>query len=96
MQGALTEHQARQALAAYLPPGNESPAHSAAEAVRAAEAIKPLVPAGVPMSQMALRWCLDFDAVSVIIPGAKNPGQARANAADALARAEKLVAEAGK
>jgi acetyltransferase len=39
LQGALTEHQARQALAAYLPPGNESPAHSAAEAVRAAEAI---------------------------------------------------------
>jgi aryl-alcohol dehydrogenase-like predicted oxidoreductase len=29
---------------------------------------------------MALRWCLDFDAVSVIIPGAKNPGQAQANA----------------
>ena len=51
------------------------------DGVRAAEAIKPLVPAGVPMSQMALRWCLDYDAVSVIIPGAKNPEQARANAA---------------
>jgi aryl-alcohol dehydrogenase-like predicted oxidoreductase len=32
------------------------------------------------MSEMALRWCLDFDAVSVIIPGAKNPEQAQANA----------------
>jgi aryl-alcohol dehydrogenase-like predicted oxidoreductase len=31
------------------------------------------------MAQMALRWILDFDAVSAIIPGASNPGQARAN-----------------
>jgi aryl-alcohol dehydrogenase-like predicted oxidoreductase len=31
------------------------------------------------MAQMALRWILDFDAVSVIIPGASNPRQARAN-----------------
>jgi len=29
---------------------------------------------------MALRWCLDFDAVSTIIPGARNPEQAVANA----------------
>ena len=28
---------------------------------------------------MALRWCLDFEAVSVIIPGAKSPEQAKAN-----------------
>lgn len=32
------------------------------------------------MSELALRWCLDFDAVSTIIPGARNPEQARANA----------------
>jgi aryl-alcohol dehydrogenase-like predicted oxidoreductase len=32
------------------------------------------------MADMALRWCLDFDAVSVLIPGAKSPEQARANA----------------
>jgi aryl-alcohol dehydrogenase-like predicted oxidoreductase len=31
------------------------------------------------MSEWALRWCLDFEAVSVIIPGAKSPEQARAN-----------------
>ena len=48
--------------------------------VELADALKPLVPAGVAMSDFALRWCLDFDAVSVIIPGAKNPEQARANA----------------
>jgi aryl-alcohol dehydrogenase-like predicted oxidoreductase len=48
--------------------------------VELAEKIKPLVPEGMTMAQMALRWCLDFDAVSAIIPGAKNPEQARQNA----------------
>ena len=42
-------------------------------------ALKPLVPAGMTLPELALRWCLDFDAVSVLIPGAKNPEQARAN-----------------
>jgi aryl-alcohol dehydrogenase-like predicted oxidoreductase len=51
-----------------------------AKGVELADALKPLVPAGVSMSDMALRWCLDYDAVSAIIPGAKNPAQARANA----------------
>ncbi len=37
------------------------------------------------MAQMALRWILMDDAVSVVIPGARTPAQARANAgADAL------------
>jgi aryl-alcohol dehydrogenase-like predicted oxidoreductase len=49
--------------------------------VELADALKPLVPEGMTMAQMALRWCLDFDAVSVVIPGAKNPAQAEANAA---------------
>lgn len=44
-----------------------------------AEALRAHVPAGLTMSEFALRWCLDFEAVSVIIPGAKNPEQARAN-----------------
>jgi aryl-alcohol dehydrogenase-like predicted oxidoreductase len=48
--------------------------------VELADALKPLVPAGLSLSDLALRWCLDFDAVSAIIPGAKNPEQARANA----------------
>jgi len=43
--------------------------------------LKALVPEGLTMAQMALRWCLDFDSVSVVIPGARNPDQARANAA---------------
>lgn len=45
-----------------------------------ADALKPFVPAGMTLPEMALRWCLDFDAISVIIPGASNPEQARRNA----------------
>jgi len=48
--------------------------------VELAEGIKPLVPQGMTMAQMALRWILDHEAVSVIIPGASSPAQARANA----------------
>lgn len=51
------------------------------EGVQIADRIKPLAPEGMTMAQMALRWCLDWDAVSVVIPGAKNPEQARGNAA---------------
>jgi aryl-alcohol dehydrogenase-like predicted oxidoreductase len=39
-----------------------------------------MLPEGMSMVQMALRWILDHDAVSVIIPGASSPGQARSNA----------------
>jgi len=47
--------------------------------VELADGLKPHVPAGQTMAEWALRWCLDFDAVSVIIPGAKSPEQARGN-----------------
>ncbi len=50
------------------------------QGVALADAFKPLVPPGLTLAAMALRWCLDYDAVSVVIPGAKNPEQARANA----------------
>jgi aryl-alcohol dehydrogenase-like predicted oxidoreductase len=48
--------------------------------VQITEALRSLVPPGLTMAEMALRWCLDFEAVSVVIPGAKSPEQARANA----------------
>lgn len=55
-------------------------------ALDAVERLRPLVPAGSTMAQMALRWILMNEAVSVVIPGARTPEQARANAAaDALA-----------
>ncbi len=47
----------------------------------AVEELRPLVPEGATMAQMALRWILMFDAVSCTIPGAKNPAQAADNAA---------------
>ena len=43
------------------------------------EAIRPLVPEGISMAEMALRWCLDHEAVSVLIPGARNPAQVSTN-----------------
>jgi aryl-alcohol dehydrogenase-like predicted oxidoreductase len=45
------------------------------------EELRPLVPSGATLAQLALRWILTFDAVSTVIPGAKTPEQARANAA---------------
>jgi aryl-alcohol dehydrogenase-like predicted oxidoreductase len=42
--------------------------------------LKAYVPDGETMAQWALRWILDFDAVSVVIPGASRPEQAAANA----------------
>jgi aryl-alcohol dehydrogenase-like predicted oxidoreductase len=47
----------------------------------AVEELKKLIPAGATMAQLALRWILMFDAVSCVIPGAKNPQQAEQNAA---------------
>jgi len=47
------------------------------------EELRPLVPPGATLAQLALRWILTFDAVSTVIPGAKTPEQARANAAAA-------------
>ena len=49
----------------------------------AVERLRPLVPAGATLAQLALRWTLMFEAVSCAIPGAKKPGQARDNAAAA-------------
>jgi aryl-alcohol dehydrogenase-like predicted oxidoreductase len=42
--------------------------------------LKPLVPPGMTMAQMALRWILDFEPVSVVIAGARNAAQAMGNA----------------
>jgi aryl-alcohol dehydrogenase-like predicted oxidoreductase len=50
------------------------------EAVRR---LRTLVPPGATMAQFALRWIVDQPGVSVVIPGARSPEQARANAASA-------------
>ncbi len=45
--------------------------------------LRPLVPQGWSLVDVALRWILDHPEVGTVIPGAKNPTQARANAAAA-------------
>lgn len=45
----------------------------------AVEEIRKLLPAGVSMSQFALRWILMFDAVTCAIPGGKRAEQVAAN-----------------
>jgi len=52
-------------------------------ALAAVEELRPLVPDGSTMAQMALRWILMNDAISTVIPGAKTPEQAQGNAAAA-------------
>ncbi len=49
----------------------------------AVEALRPLVPAGRTLAQLALRWTLMFDGVTCAIPGARTDAQARENAAAA-------------
>jgi aryl-alcohol dehydrogenase-like predicted oxidoreductase len=49
--------------------------------VELADTIKEMLPDNMTLAQLALRWILDHDAVSAIIPGASNTKQARANAA---------------
>jgi aryl-alcohol dehydrogenase-like predicted oxidoreductase len=51
--------------------------------LEAVERLRPMVPAGTTMSQLALKWTLMFEAVSCAIPGAKTERQARENAAAA-------------
>ncbi|KSV75490.1 aldo/keto reductase [Sinorhizobium sp. GW3] len=46
----------------------------------AVERIRPFVSGDTTMAKFALRWILMFDAVTVAIPGARNPAQARSNA----------------
>jgi aryl-alcohol dehydrogenase-like predicted oxidoreductase len=49
----------------------------------AVEELRPLVGGDATLAQFALRWILMFDAVTTVIPGARNPEQAGANAAAA-------------
>ena len=49
--------------------------------LEAVERLRPLIPPGATMAQLALRWILMFDAVTCAIPGAKNERQARDNVA---------------
>jgi aryl-alcohol dehydrogenase-like predicted oxidoreductase len=54
-----------------------------AAGVAAAREVAAATPDGMTTAQAALRWILDQDGVSVIIPGARNAEQVRANASAA-------------
>jgi aryl-alcohol dehydrogenase-like predicted oxidoreductase len=49
--------------------------------LRAVEELKQLAPKNVTMAQLALRWILEFPAVTCAIPGAKRPAQVAENIA---------------
>jgi aryl-alcohol dehydrogenase-like predicted oxidoreductase len=49
--------------------------------LRAVEELRPLVPKGATPAQLALRWILEFPAVTCAIPGAKRPAQVAENIA---------------
>lgn len=49
--------------------------------VELADQLKGYLPAGMNLVEMSLRWILDHEAVSVIIPGASSAAQAKNNAA---------------
>jgi len=48
-------------------------------ALSVVETMRPLVPAGFSLGDLALRWILDFDAVTAVIPGAKRADQVDQN-----------------
>ncbi|CDN53511.1 Aldo/keto reductase [Neorhizobium galegae bv. officinalis bv. officinalis str. HAMBI 1141] len=51
--------------------------------LQAVEEVRKLVPRGASMAAFALKWILMNEAVTVVIPGARNEAQARGNAAAA-------------
>jgi aryl-alcohol dehydrogenase-like predicted oxidoreductase len=54
-----------------------------AAGLAAVRRLRDVLPNGATMAQFALRWIIDQPGVTVVIPGARNPEQARANAAAA-------------
>jgi aryl-alcohol dehydrogenase-like predicted oxidoreductase len=49
------------------------------KALKVVEELKSIIPDGFSLSQLALKWILMHDAVSVVIPGAKNSDQVLSN-----------------
>ncbi|HEX2996496.1 MAG TPA: aldo/keto reductase, partial [Anaerolineales bacterium] len=63
--------------------------------LQAVEELRALVPAGMTMAQMALRWILMSPQVSCTIPGAKRPSQVEENvtAADLPALSDETMTQ---
>ena len=76
----------------YFVPDNLIPA------VERADAIKEIVPDGMSMPELALRFILEHPAVSTVIPGMRHPDRVRQNlaASDGVALPEELTAQLRK
>jgi aryl-alcohol dehydrogenase-like predicted oxidoreductase len=63
--------------------------------LQAVEELRPLIPPGMTMAQMALHWILMFPQVTCAIPGAKRPSQVEENvkAADPPPLSEETMAQ---
>jgi aryl-alcohol dehydrogenase-like predicted oxidoreductase len=63
--------------------------------LRAVEELRPLVPDGATLAQLALRWILAFPEVTTTIPGARNAQQAQDNvrAAELPAPSDEVMAK---
>lgn len=64
-----------------------------AETVERAEAVKALLPAGMSLAELAMRFSISHPAISTSIPGMRKPEHVRQNiaASDGVALAEELV-----
>jgi aryl-alcohol dehydrogenase-like predicted oxidoreductase len=63
--------------------------------LQAVEELRALIPAGMTLTQMALRWILMWPAVTCAIPGAKRPSQVEENveAADLPPLSEEIMVQ---
>ncbi|MEI7742607.1 MAG: aldo/keto reductase [Chloroflexota bacterium] len=80
---AATDHRLYNREGAAFDRGETFSGVDYATGLAAVEELRPLVPEGATVAQVALRWILQHEGVTTTIPGAKTPEQARANAAAA-------------
>ena len=78
-----TDHRAYNRQGAVFDVGETFAGVDYTTGLEVVEALRELVPDGVTLAQVALRWILMHEGVTAAIPGAKSPEQAIANAAAA-------------
>jgi aryl-alcohol dehydrogenase-like predicted oxidoreductase len=97
--GFLTGKYTQSAQFAERDHRSRLPAAQKSDWVKKADRLKPIATSlGIPLAQLALQYILANDAVSVVIPGARNEAQARQNAAAGIRPplSEAVVAEIRK
>lgn len=80
---AAEDHRAGNRQGEWFDRGETFSGVDYATGLQAVEELRPLIPPGASMAQMALRWILMEEAVTCAIPGAKRPTQAEENVAAA-------------